>query len=71
MIEIPWAVIISFVVLSFAYIIKNFLSNVIENEHEFLTIIGIFLVIYVGAAVAITFLNPQISQNGVYLASTE
>ncbi len=71
MIEIPWAVIISLFVLSIAYFIKHFLSHVIEEEKEFLMVIGVFLLIYVGAAVAITFLNPQISPNGVYLASTE
>lgn len=65
----PWALLISTFVLGLAYFIKHFLANVIEEEHDFLMVIGVFLMIYIGAAIAITWLNPQISQVGAVLAS--
>ncbi len=55
---IPWGVIIALGVLTFAYIIKKFLSEVIEEERVFLIIIGCFFVVYVVAAFAVGSLDP-------------
>jgi hypothetical protein len=65
----PWTILISFVVLGLAYLIKHFLSSVIEEEKVFLGIVAVFLVIYIGAAIAIGSLNPIILVNQGYLAA--
>lgn len=55
---IPWGIIIAVFVLGLAYLIKDFLANIIEDEHTFLAIIGGFLVIYIFAAAMVGSLNP-------------
>lgn len=66
--NIPWAVIISLLVLAGAYLIKHVISHIVEEEHVFLRVIAVFLVMYVGAAVAVTWLNPHISATQEYPA---
>jgi hypothetical protein len=56
-IPFPWALIIGLAVLAFGYLIEHFFEEIFE-DHEFFLVIFIFLVIYVGAAFAINFLNP-------------
>ena len=60
-IPFPWAILISLVVVGLAYSIEHFWSEVIEEQHIFLRIIAIFFVVYVGAAFAISALNPPLS----------
>lgn len=55
---IPWGVIISLFVFGLAYLIKTFISEVIEDEHTFIAIIGGFLIVYVFAALAVGSVNP-------------
>ncbi len=54
----PWAVVIALAILGFAYLIKHFFLEIVEDEHAFLLIIGIFFVSYVAAAIAVNSLNP-------------
>jgi len=60
MAQIPWAILISVGVLSIAFLIKHFLAEVIEQRNVFLCVIGIFIAIYIGAALAVSVLNPHI-----------
>ena len=57
----PWAVIISLFVVACALVIKHFLAEIIEEEHIFMQIIGVFILVYIGAAVAIGALNSPLS----------
>lgn len=56
---IPWGIIIALLVLGLAYLIKHFGLEIIEDENDFLKLIGIFLLIYVGAAIAVGVFNPK------------
>ncbi len=54
-----WCLIISTVVLAFAYAIKHFFADMVEDEQPFQLLIVVFLITYIIAAVAISFLNPS------------
>lgn len=61
MTHFPWAVLISVFVVGLAYLIKHFISAVVEEENDFLCVVGVFFVLYIGAAIAVGQLNPHIS----------
>jgi hypothetical protein len=52
------AIISALVVLLFAYLIRNFFVEVIEEEKPFFIIVGIFFVVYIFAAFLIGTFNP-------------
>lgn len=54
----PWTLLVASIILLFALLIKHLFEGVIEDEHTFLGIIGIFLLCYIAAAVAIGTLDP-------------
>ena len=64
----PWALLIAFAVLAFAYFIKHFAMHVVEDGDAFLMIIGVFLVVYVIAAAVVGILDPLTSVIPAYLA---
>jgi hypothetical protein len=53
-----WILIIAALVLGVAYTIKH-ASTVLEEEHHFYLLIGGFFVLYIGAAVAMSFIIPS------------
>ncbi len=61
--EIPWGIIISLAVLCFAFLIKQLISEIIEEKNIFLGIVIAFLFVYAAAAVAVNYLNPSILEN--------
>lgn len=67
----PWAILISLVILGLALLIKHFVMEIVEEENVFLGVIGVFLLVYIGAALAIGTLNPVVIVNQGYLAVTE
>lgn len=70
--SIPWGILISLIVVLFAVLIKYIFSEVLEDEHVFLGVIGIFLAIYIAAAVAVGALNPlQLISSAVSAADEE
>lgn len=56
---IPWGVIVALGVVAFAYFIKHFLDEILEDDKEFWIVIFVFLAVYVGAAFAVGSLNPK------------
>ncbi len=54
----PWAIAIALTILALAYIIKHFVEKTVEEQNPFLMIIGIFLAIYVVAAIGVSYFNP-------------
>lgn len=50
-----WAVLVSLIVLGLAYLLKDFMEVVVESMNTFLVIIGIFLVLYVGATIFVFY----------------
>jgi|GEM_PF-6038760 len=54
---VPWALIIALGMLAFGYLIKHLFEDIFE-EREFFLVIFIFLILYVGAAFAVNYLNP-------------
>lgn len=50
-----WAVLVALVILGLAYLVRNFLDEIVEVRNTFFIIIGIFLVLYVGAAIFVSY----------------
>ncbi|MFH1621037.1 MAG: hypothetical protein ABIB04_03055 [Patescibacteria group bacterium] len=67
--EIPWAVIISFAVVAFAFLIKHLVGEIVEEENTFLGIIVVFMFVYATAALAINYFNPSISIDNSVVSS--
>ncbi|MEK7115882.1 MAG: hypothetical protein AAB879_00625 [Patescibacteria group bacterium] len=57
----PWHLIIAFFVLGMALLIKHLFAEIIEEEHAFVSIVGVFLIIYVAAALTMSMLMPRMS----------
>lgn len=55
---IPWGIVISLIVLGFAFFIRHVIEVIIEEDEVFFAIIGVFLLVYIGAAIAVGTLNP-------------
>lgn len=55
---IPWGIVISLIVLGFAFFIRHVIEVIIEEDEVFFAIIGVFFLIYIGAAIAVGALNP-------------
>lgn len=55
-----WIPLIAILTLALALLLKYLVSDVIEEDNVFLGLIGIFLMIYVLAAVAISWMNPPL-----------
>ena len=67
---IPWGIVISLGVLGLAYLIKHFAAEVVEEENSFLGLIILFIIIYIGAAIAVGALNPvQLVRDNLPLSS--
>jgi len=49
-----WAVLVSLVILGLAYLVRKFMDEIVEVRNTFFIIIGIFLVLYVGAAIFVS-----------------
>jgi hypothetical protein len=50
-----WAILVSLIVLGMAYLLKDFMEIVVEPMNAFFVIIGIFLIIYVGATIFVFY----------------
>jgi len=50
-----WAILVSLIVLGLAYLLKDFMEIIVESMNTFLVIIGIFLVLYVGATIFVIY----------------
>lgn len=59
--QFPWSILIAFIVLILAHSIKYFVNHVVEDDHTYLGVIGVFFLIYIVAALAINTLNPVIA----------
>lgn len=54
-----WAILTSITVVALAYLIKSFANEVFEFRNSFFAIIGLFLILYIGAAI---FVNYSLKQ---------
>jgi hypothetical protein len=53
-----WVLIVAFVILGAAYAVKH-ASHVLEDEHHFYLLVGGFFILYLGAAVTMSFILPS------------
>ncbi|MDQ7814702.1 MAG: hypothetical protein RDU25_02795 [Patescibacteria group bacterium] len=65
----PWSLLIAGVVLTFAYLIKHVFSDALEEEKSFVWIAASFFVVYIIAAIAMSFLNPLDDIKSTFAAS--
>lgn len=54
----PWSLLIAGIVLLFAYLIHKVFSDALEKERSFVWVATAFFVVYIIAAIAMSFLNP-------------
>lgn len=50
-----WAILISLAVLGIAYLISELADSAVEPRNTFFLVIGVFLVIYIGAAIFVSY----------------
>ncbi|HPN14822.1 MAG TPA: hypothetical protein PLF71_01760 [bacterium] len=50
-----WAILVSITVVALAYLIKSFANEVFEFRNSFFAIIGLFLALYIGAAIFVSY----------------
>ncbi len=50
-----WVILVSLVILGLAYLIRKFADEIVEVRNTFFIIIGIFIVLYVGAAIFVSY----------------
>ena len=50
-----WAILVSLVVLGITYLIRNFVDEVVEFRSSFFVVIGIFFILYIGAAIFVSY----------------
>lgn len=67
--QIPWGIIIALAILVLALLIKHLGIHVIEDDHHFQYILIGFLILYIGAAVSISILNPKVSLTDTVFAA--
>lgn len=66
----PWSLLIAGVVLLFAYLIHKVFSDALEEEKSFVWIAAAFFVVYIIAAIAMSFLNPLDEIKTTFAASS-
>ncbi len=67
----PWSLLIAGIVLAFAYLIKHVFSETLEDEKSFVWIAASFFVVYILAALAMSFLNPLDEIKSTFAASSD
>lgn len=67
--EIPWAIIISLVVVIAAFLIKELFLGALEEDEWFKYTIGGFFVLYVVAAIGVYIFSPPVDTDDISLES--
>lgn len=56
-----WPLFVSIVILGLAYLIKSFANEVFEFRNSFFAVIGLFLALYIGAAIFVSYSMKEVN----------
>lgn len=65
-----WPMIISLLILALAYILYRMLPEILDQEMSFLWVIGVFLLLYIGAAIYLSRSLPILGETDTVKTSS-
>ncbi len=66
-----WPIFVSITILALAYLIKSFANEVFEFRNSFFAIIGLFLTLYIGAAIFVSYSLKDANAEKIGTGSSE